>query len=89
METKRLFKPFLKEYFLDVTYGLIPLTIYHMVHASLGSNNSNFSFFCGYLLFKIFSITTCFYITWQLFQISCQDPAYLVLVHHGDRQASI
>ncbi|KAK7391197.1 hypothetical protein VNO78_19609 [Psophocarpus tetragonolobus] len=37
------------------------------------------------LLICFGSITTCFYIAWQLFQISCQDPAYLVLVHHGDR----
>uniref|UniRef100_A0A368UG87 Transmembrane protein n=1 Tax=Glycine max TaxID=3847 RepID=A0A368UG87_SOYBN len=41
------------------------------------------------LLICFSSMATCLYITWQLFQISCQDPAYLVLVHHGDRQASI
>ncbi|ESW15592.1 hypothetical protein PHAVU_007G085100 [Phaseolus vulgaris] len=40
------------------------------------------------LLICFGSITTCFYIAWQLFQISAQDPAYLVLVQHGDRQAS-
>ncbi|RZB44361.1 uncharacterized protein LOC114402778 isoform X2 [Glycine soja] len=37
------------------------------------------------LLICFSSMATCLYITWQLFQISCQDPAYLVLVHHGDR----
>ncbi|KAK7357155.1 hypothetical protein VNO80_16438 [Phaseolus coccineus] len=37
------------------------------------------------LLICFGSITTCFYIAWQLFQISAQDPAYLVLVQHGDR----
>ncbi|XP_061345154.1 uncharacterized protein LOC133291004 isoform X2 [Gastrolobium bilobum] len=38
------------------------------------------------LLISFGSITTCVYIVWQLFQISCQDPAYLVLVHQGDRK---
>ncbi|CAJ1976877.1 unnamed protein product [Sphenostylis stenocarpa] len=37
------------------------------------------------LLICFGSITTCFYIAWQLFQISGEDPAYLVLVHRGDR----
>ncbi|TKY51469.1 ras-related protein Rab7 [Spatholobus suberectus] len=41
------------------------------------------------LLICFGSITTCFYIAWQLLQISCQDPAYHILVHRGDRQASI
>ncbi|XP_027366375.1 uncharacterized protein LOC113872769 isoform X2 [Abrus precatorius] len=37
------------------------------------------------LLICFGSITTCFYIAWQLFQISSHDPAYLILVRHGDR----
>jgi hypothetical protein len=41
------------------------------------------------LLFQIFSITSCVYIVLQLFQISCQDPAYHILVHHSDRQVYI
>ncbi|XP_027934561.1 uncharacterized protein LOC114190016 isoform X1 [Vigna unguiculata] len=37
------------------------------------------------LLICLGSIATSFYIVLQLFQISAQDPAYLVLVQHGDR----
>ncbi|RHN81619.1 hypothetical protein MtrunA17_Chr1g0201141 [Medicago truncatula] len=31
------------------------------------------------------SITTCVYVVWQLFQISCYDPAYFILVKHSHR----
>ncbi|XP_050886706.1 uncharacterized protein LOC127091989 isoform X1 [Lathyrus oleraceus] len=37
------------------------------------------------LLICFGSITSCIYVVWQLFQISYQDPAYLILVHHNDR----
>ncbi|XP_054786678.1 uncharacterized protein LOC129292955 isoform X2 [Prosopis cineraria] len=38
------------------------------------------------LLISFGSITTCIYIVWNLFQITCQDPVYLILVHcRGDR----
>ncbi|KAL2324677.1 hypothetical protein Fmac_023735 [Flemingia macrophylla] len=36
------------------------------------------------LLICFGSIITCCYIVRELFQISCHDPAYLVLVHHDD-----
>ncbi|MED6187846.1 hypothetical protein PIB30_080352 [Stylosanthes scabra] len=38
------------------------------------------------LLICLGSAATSTYIVWQLFQISSQDPAYLILVRHGDRQ---
>ncbi|XP_029129990.1 uncharacterized protein LOC109812190 isoform X2 [Cajanus cajan] len=38
------------------------------------------------LLICFGSIITCFYIVRELFQISSQDPAYFVLVHHDDRK---
>ncbi|RYR36639.1 hypothetical protein Ahy_A09g041603 isoform B [Arachis hypogaea] len=38
------------------------------------------------LLICFGSAATSTYIVWQLFQISCQDPVYLILVRHGDRQ---
>ncbi|KAI5400054.1 hypothetical protein KIW84_065117, partial [Lathyrus oleraceus] len=38
------------------------------------------------LLICFGSITSCIYVVWQLFQISYQDPAYLILVHHNDRK---
>ncbi|KAI4346559.1 hypothetical protein L6164_007446 [Bauhinia variegata] len=37
------------------------------------------------LLICFGSITTCLYIVWQLFQITAQDPVYLILVHRSDR----
>ncbi|KAK2457844.1 hypothetical protein P8452_04582 [Trifolium repens] len=37
------------------------------------------------LLICFGSITSCVYVVLQLFQISSQDPAYLILVHHSDR----
>ncbi|XP_004496413.1 uncharacterized protein [Cicer arietinum] len=40
------------------------------------------------LLICFGSITSCAYVVWQLFQISCQDPAYLILVHYSDRNSN-
>ncbi|KAI9098397.1 hypothetical protein K1719_025022 [Acacia pycnantha] len=38
------------------------------------------------LLISFGSITACVYIVWKLFQITCQDPVYLILVRRcGDR----
>lgn len=37
------------------------------------------------LLICFGSITSCMYVVLQLFQISSQDPAYLILVRHSDR----
>lgn len=54
METKWLFKLFLQEYFLHVTYELTPIIIYRMVHTSLLSNSSNFSFFLWFFTFQNF-----------------------------------
>ncbi|CAJ2629793.1 unnamed protein product [Trifolium pratense] len=36
------------------------------------------------VLFVCFgSVATCAYVVWQLFQISCSDPAYFILVKHN------
>ncbi|GAU13281.1 hypothetical protein TSUD_42350 [Trifolium subterraneum] len=39
------------------------------------------------LLICFGSVATCAYVVWQLFQISCYDPAYFILVKHNHRQA--
>ncbi|CAJ2629792.1 unnamed protein product [Trifolium pratense] len=35
------------------------------------------------------SVATCAYVVWQLFQISCSDPAYFILVKHNNRQVDM
>ncbi|KAK7279773.1 hypothetical protein RJT34_24830 [Clitoria ternatea] len=78
---KELLTPWMAATLVDFYINVVALAVW----VSYKESSWISAVFWIILLICFGSITTCFYIVWQLFQISGQDPAYLVLVHHGDR----
>nr|ACU23281.1 unknown [Glycine max] len=76
-----LITPWLAATLVDFYFNVVALAVWVAYKESSWIS----AIFWIILLICFGSITTCFYITWQLFQIFREDPAYLVLVHHGDR----
>ncbi|XP_019427553.1 PREDICTED: uncharacterized protein LOC109335813 isoform X1 [Lupinus angustifolius] len=77
----KLLTPWLTTTLVDFYINIVALSVWVAYKESSWIS----SVFWIILLISFGSITACVYIVWQLFQISSQDPVYLVLVHRGDR----
>ncbi|XP_058764069.1 uncharacterized protein LOC131637495 [Vicia villosa] len=77
--------PWLQATLVDFYCNAVPLAVW----IAYKESNWIYAVFWVILLICFGSITSCVYVLWQLFQISYQDPAYLILVHQIDRQVYI
>ncbi|KAF5444519.1 hypothetical protein F2P56_033643 [Juglans regia] len=78
---KELFTPWMLATLIDFYINVVALSVWVYYKES----NWISSIFWIILLISFGSITTCVYIAWKLFQLSPQDPAYLVLLSSGSR----
>ncbi|KAJ9675390.1 hypothetical protein PVL29_024357 [Vitis rotundifolia] len=79
---KELLTPWMTATLIDFYINVVALSVWVAYKES-----SWISAFLWIILLICFgSITTCIYIVQQLFQLSSQDPLYLVLLNNGNRQ---
>ncbi|CAK8573310.1 unnamed protein product [Lathyrus sativus] len=79
-----LLTPWMKATLVDFYINVVALAVW----VAYKESSWIYAVFWVILLICFGSITSCIYVVWQLFQISYQDPAYLILVHHSDRNGN-
>ncbi|CAL0300669.1 unnamed protein product [Lupinus luteus] len=77
----KLLTPWLTTTLVDFYINIVALAVWVAYKESSWVS----SVFWIILLISFGSFTACVYVVWQLFQLSSQDPVYLVLVHRRDR----
>ncbi|KAJ7973988.1 putative Transmembrane protein [Quillaja saponaria] len=76
-----LFTPWMIATLIDFYINVVSLAVWVAYKESSWIS----AIFWVILLICFGSITTCVYIVWQLFQMTSQDPTYLILMRHNNR----
>lgn len=78
---KELLTPWMQATLIDFYINVVALSVW----VNYKESNLISAIFWIILLISFGSITTCFYIAWKLFQLTSEDPVYLVLSNSGNR----
>ncbi|XP_058764055.1 uncharacterized protein LOC131637485 isoform X2 [Vicia villosa] len=79
-----LLTPWMQATLVDFYINVVALAVW----VAYKESSWIYAVFWVILLICFGSITSCVFVVCQLFKISYQDPAYLILVHHSDRNGN-